>query len=50
MKPLKQKVNICLDDIIIQELKTMAEKSDRSLSSFINLILRDYLKRSKEEE
>ena len=44
MKPLKNKVSITLDADIIEKLKELAEKDDRSFSQYINLILRNYLK------
>lgn len=47
MKPLKAKVSITLDEDIIEELKQLAEKEDRSLSQFINRILKGYLKGEK---
>ena len=40
MKPLKSKVSISLDDDIIRMTKELAEKDDRTFSSYINLILR----------
>lgn len=44
MKPLKNKVSITLDSDIIEKLKELAEKDERSFSQYINLVLRDYLK------
>lgn len=44
MKPLKTKVSMTLDADIIEKLKELAEKDDRSFSQYVNLILRDYLK------
>lgn len=46
MKPLKTKVSITLDTDIIEKLKELAEQDDRSFSQYINLVLRDYLKKS----
>ena len=46
MKPLKQKVSITLDNDIISQIKTCAEKDDRSFSQYINLVLRGYLENS----
>lgn len=50
MKPLKQKVSITLDENIIEELKVLAENCDRSLSQYINLILKDFLKNRPEQD
>ena len=44
MKPLKEKISITIDSDLLKEIKTAAEKDDRSLSQFINLILRKYIK------
>ena len=45
MKPLKEKISITIDNDILEKLKQMAEEDDRSLSQFINLILKEYLKK-----
>lgn len=50
MKPLKAKVSITIDNDIVVVLKTLAEEDDRSLSQYINLILKRYLKGMKEQE
>ncbi|MBQ8803871.1 MAG: ribbon-helix-helix protein, CopG family [Tyzzerella sp.] len=47
MKPLKNKVSITLDTDVIEKIKELAEKDDRSFSQYINLILKDYLKNSQ---
>lgn len=47
MKPLKQKVSITLDSDIIAKLKELSEECDRSLSQYINLILKEYLNKDK---
>lgn len=46
MKPLKTKVSITLDTDIIEKLKGLAEKDDRSFSQYINLILKEFLARN----
>jgi hypothetical protein len=43
MKPLKEKVSITLDSDIIKQLKVLAENCDRSLSQYINLVLKEHL-------
>ena len=52
MKPLKEKLGITIDGDVLEKLRLRAESDDRSLSQFINLVLRDYLKRKEiaEEE
>ena len=49
MKPLKEKISITIDSDLLKELKIQAEKDDRSLSQFINLILRRYVESEREE-
>lgn len=43
MKPLKNKVSITLDEDVIEKIKTLAEKDDRSFSQYINLVLKEHL-------
>lgn len=50
MKPVKNKISITLDDPIIEEIKVLAEREDRSVSSYINLILRDYLEKKNNKK
>ena len=47
MKPLKQKISITIDSDILEKMKQKAEYDDRSLSQYINLVLKKYL---EEEE
>lgn len=44
MKPLKRKVSISLDSDLIDILKDLAEKDDRSFSQYVNLLLRNQIK------
>ena len=43
MKPLKKSVSITLDQPVIEKIQKLAEAQDRSLSSYINLVLRAHL-------
>ena len=43
MKPLKEKVSITLDTPVLEKIRALAEYDDRSLSSYINLVLREHL-------
>ena len=45
MKPLKEKVSITLDTDIVANIKKLAEDDERSFSQFVNLILKEYLKK-----
>ena len=44
MKPLKEKISITIDNDILKELRELAEADDRSLSQYINLILREHIR------
>ena len=46
MKPLKEKISITIDNDILEKPKQLAEEDDRSLSQYINLILKEYLKKN----
>lgn len=43
MPPCKQKISITLDEDIIMEIKKLAVLEGRSLSQYINIILRRYI-------
>ena len=47
-RPLKQKISITIDEDILAKLKNYAYQDDRSLSQFINLALRDHIKKREE--
>ncbi|MDE6028824.1 MAG: ribbon-helix-helix protein, CopG family [Clostridiales bacterium] len=49
MKPLKEKISITIDSDLLEELKIEAERDERSLSQFINLVLRKYIKELNED-
>ncbi|MCI9309722.1 MAG: toxin-antitoxin system protein [Lawsonibacter sp.] len=44
MKPVKTSVSITIDNPVLEQIKYLAELEDRSLSSYINLVLREHLK------
>ncbi|MBP9988238.1 MAG: toxin-antitoxin system protein [Ruminococcus sp.] len=46
MKPLKEKISITIDSDLLTILKEQAEKDDRSLSQYINLILKEHTKKN----
>ena len=50
MKPLKKSVSITLDYPLLEEIKYLAEQEDRSLSSYINLVLREHLEQLKKPD
>ncbi len=44
MKPLKEKISITIDNDILEQIKHKAEQDDRSLSQYINIVLKQHLK------
>ena len=43
MKPLKKSVSIVLDIPVLERVRQLAELDDRSLSSYINQVLKAHL-------
>lgn len=43
MKPLKERVSITLDNDLLEKIRYLAEYDDRSLSQYINLVLKKHL-------
>lgn len=43
MKPLKEKISITVDSDVLQKMKQLAEADDRSLSQYINMVLKKHL-------
>lgn len=46
MKPLKIKVSIILDENVVNRIKELAEEDDRNFSQYINLILKEWIKKN----
>ena len=44
MKPLKEKISITIDNDVLAKLKEKAEYDDRSLSQYINIVLKQHIK------
>ena len=44
MKPLKEKISITVDSDLLEKVRYEAEKDDRSLSQYINLVLKEHIK------
>lgn len=44
MKPLKEKISITIDADLLNVLRHTAEEDDRSLSQYINLVLKEHIK------
>ncbi|MBQ9921650.1 MAG: toxin-antitoxin system protein [Clostridia bacterium] len=47
MKPLKEKISITIDSDILEKLRENAEYDDRSLSQYINIILKNHIKQNE---
>lgn len=43
MKPLKDKISITIDGDLLEKIRLKAEEDDRSLSQYINLVLKKHL-------
>ena len=43
MRPLKDKISITIDGDLLEKLREKAEEDDRSLSQYINLVLKKHL-------
>lgn len=48
MKPLKEKISITIDGDLLDKLKEHAENDERSLSQYINLVLRKHINAQNE--
>ncbi len=44
MKPLKEKISITIDNDILEKIRIAAEEDDRSLSQYINIVLKEHIK------
>jgi hypothetical protein len=43
MKPLKEKISITIDGDLLEKVRLESEKDDRSLSQYINLVLKHHI-------
>ena len=49
LKPLKEKISITIDNDILEKLREKAEYDDRSLSQYINIVLKQHIKSMEEK-
>ena len=47
MRPLKEKISITIDSDVLEKLREVSEADDRSLSQYINLVLKKHLEELK---
>lgn len=43
MKPLKEKISITIDEDLLKKIKNLADEDDRSLSQYINIVLKQHV-------
>ncbi len=48
MRPLKEKISITIDGDILEKLREEAENDDRSLSQYINIVLKEHIKNKED--
>ena len=49
MKPLKEKISITIDSDILEKIKSLAEDDDRSLSQYINIVLKKHVNNEEKQ-
>ena len=47
---MKKNISMTLDVDVIEGMRKLAEENDRSLSQYVNLVLKKYLKSREEKE
>jgi len=50
MRPLKERVNITLDWDLVEKVKELAERDDRSFSAYINLVLKRHIEAKEDDK
>ena len=50
MRPLKERISITLDSDLLELVREEAENDDRSVSQFINLVLKKYITEKRQKE
>ena len=49
MRPLKERINITIDGDVLEKIRYEAERDDRSLSQYINLVLKRHITRLEQK-
>ncbi len=44
MKPLKERLSVTVDSDVLAIIRNEAEEDDRSLSQYVNIILKEHIK------
>ena len=50
MRPFIESVSITLDEDVVKKIKELAEEDNRSFSQYINMILRETIRRLESSE
>lgn len=50
MRPLKEKISITIDNDLLAKLRTRAEMDDRSLSQYINIVLKQHIENAEQKK
>ncbi len=50
MKPLKERISITIDSDVLEKVRYEAERDARSLSQYINLVLKEHLKQLEDHK
>lgn len=50
MRPLKDKISITIDNDLLEKIRVKAEEDDRSLSQYINLVLKKHLEEEQKQK
>ena len=50
MKPLKDRISITIDNDVLKKIKDKAEYDGRSLSQYINLVLKKHLEEEEKKK
>ncbi len=50
MRPLKDRISITIDNDLLEKARKLAKEDDRSLSQFINIALRDFIRKQEEKK
>ena len=50
MRPLKEHISVTIDSDILEKARQLAELDDRSLSQFINIALKEYVKKIENKD
>ena len=50
MRPLKEHISVTIDNDLLAKARKLAENDDRSLSQFINIALKEYVKKIEKKD